>query len=91
MNMQRTANRMPDVQWGENTDYDTLLSVLFGWIVEVHMTDGEVIAGEVISSCGSVICESDVALAPWDDDKGIADKENAIPIDLDRVERIIVQ
>lgn len=88
MNMQRTANRMPDVQWGENTDYDTLLSVLFGWIVEVHMTDGEVIAGEVITT---PFGESDVALAQWDDNKGIADKENAIPIDLDRVERIIVQ
>lgn len=86
MNMQRTANRMPDVQWGENTDYDTLTSVLFGWIVEVHMTDGDVIAGEVVTT------ETDVvALAQWDDSKGIADKENAIPLDLDRVERIIIQ
>jgi len=83
--------RMPDVQWAENTDYDTLLSVLIGWCVELRMSSGHTIVGEVMRLCEDY-WGNGLKLAPYaGDDLGYYDKDNPVVVDLDRVEAIIIQ
>jgi len=82
--------RMPDVQWAENTDYDTLVSVLIGWVAEVRMTNDTTIVGEVMRLCEDY-WGNGLKLAPYAGNWGYYDKDNPVVVDLDRVEAIIVQ
>ena len=82
--------RMPYLQWSENADYDTLVSVLMGWVVDVHMTDDSVVSGEVYGLNDYGLANA-IQIAQWHDDQGGFDKEDIVLADLDCVEAIIVQ
>lgn len=83
--------RMPDVQWAENADYDTLEAVLTGWIIEVRMSGGGTIVGEVMRLC-EVYWGNALKLAPYaGDDLGYYNQDSPVVVDLDCVEAIIIQ
>lgn len=83
--------RMPDVQWAENADYDTLEAVLNGWVVQVRMTNDTTIVGEVMRLCEDYWGNA-LKLAPYaGDDLGYYDEDNPVVVDLDCVEAITIQ
>ena len=57
---------MPTIGFGEDTDYDTMLSVIHGWVVSLTLEDG----CEVTGMFTSTISSNDTAeFEIWDDGK----------------------
>jgi len=82
--------RMPDIRLSGNADYDTLVSVLSGWVVEVRMTNDTTIVGEVMRLTEDY-WGNGLKLSPHaGDDLGYFDFDNPLVVDLDCVEAITI-
>ena len=84
----KRMDRMPDIQWGGNTDYDTLAAVLETWVVIVRMTDNSsFFHGEVLG----LTYPNKLKLALWDEEPGMFDHDNPISVGIDYIKEIIIQ